>query len=182
LHLLKCLSHREWGGKCTTGWAFWSNGDSIEDDVIVIGSLQDTCQSFQYQLSESLARYIPLCVLPVRLIYREHPEVNEKLCEELMTMQCNEVVNQGVLLCLTPWMEQLSFSPGDSEWGDRLLKSMYYVTVQHGKEFSYAIERLWSTIATKSNIRALLNFLVGFTVNECALQVFHYLGYRLRRF
>ena len=86
-------------------------------------------------------------------------------------MQCNEVVNQGVLLCLTPWMERLSFSPGDSEWGDRLLKSMYYVTAQHGKEFSHEVERLWSTIANKNNVRPILNFLVGFAVKECALQV-----------
>lgn len=105
-------------------------------------------------------------------VNREHPEVNEKLCEELMTRQCNEVVNQGVLVCLTPWMERLSFSPGDSEWGDRLLKSMYYVTTQHGKEFSYEIERLWSTVAaSRGNVRPILDFLVGFAVKECALQV-----------
>ena len=102
---------------------------------------------------------------------REHPEVNEKLCEELMTMQCNEMVNPGVLLCLTPWMEQLSFAHGDSTWGDRLLKSMYYVTLQHGKQFSHEVERLWSTVASKGNVRPILTFLVGFAVNECILQV-----------
>eukprot|EP00210_Caulerpa_lentillifera_P001890 g1818.t1 len=157
LHLLKCVAHREWQGKCTTGWALCFNGHSMEDNVVVIGNLQDTCQSFQYQLSESLAR--------------EHPEINEKLCEELMTMQCNEVVNQGVLLCLTPWMERLSFCPGDTEFGDRLLKSMYYITSQHGKHFSHEIERLWSTIAnSKHNVRPILDFLVGFGVKEYALQ------------
>lgn len=104
---------------------------------------------------------------------REHPEVNEKLCEELITMQCNEVVHQGVFLCLTPWMEQLSFSPEDSEWGDRLLKGMYFVTLQHGKEFSYEIERLWTTIASKGNIRPILSFLVDFAMKECSLQATH---------
>ena len=98
--------------------------------------------------------------------------MNEKLCEELMTMQCNEMVNPGVLLCLTPWMEQLSFAHGDSTWGDRLLKSMYYVTLQHGKQFSHEVERLWSTVASKGNVRPILTFLVGFAVNECILQVY----------
>ena len=78
-----------------------------------------------------------------------------------------------VLLCLTPWMEQLSFSfRWEGEWSERLLKSMYYVTWKHGKEFTYEVERLWSTVASnKRNIVPILDFLVGFGMKECASQV-----------
>ncbi|GMH33034.1 hypothetical protein BSKO_00868 [Bryopsis sp. KO-2023] len=155
LHLLKVLSLREWQGKATTGWSIGVDND-MESDAVIIGSLQDSCQNFQYQLSEGLVR--------------EHPEVNEQLCEELMTRQLDGV-NQGVLVALTPWMEQLSFSPGDCEWGDRLLKAMYYITHEHGSQFNYEVEKLWSTIAgNERNVRPTLDFLVDFGVKECANQ------------
>lgn len=80
--------------------------------------------------------------------------------------------NKGVLLCLTPWMEQLSFSPGDNEWGERLLKSMYYVTSERGIQFSYEVEKLWTTVANNPrNVRPLLDFLIGFAIKEMALIV-----------
>lgn len=69
-------------------------------------------------------------------------------------------------------MERLSFSPGDCGWGDRLLKSMYYVTHLHGSHYSYEIEKMWSTVAgNPKNVRPILDFLVSFGVKECAVQV-----------
>jgi len=41
--------------------------------VVVLGALQDSYQQFQYQLSAKLAR--------------DHPELSEQLCEEMMTRQ-----------------------------------------------------------------------------------------------
>ncbi|CAD7701683.1 unnamed protein product [Ostreobium quekettii] len=157
LHLLKVIAEREWNGPIGVGWSVGCGGDVMLNNAVVLGSVQDSCQCFQYQLSETLAR--------------EHPEVNEELCVELMTRQLSSA-NQQVLLCLIPWMERLSFSSRwEGEWSERLLKSMYYVTWKHGKQFTYEVEKLWSTVSSnKENIVPILDFLVSFGMKECASQ------------
>jgi hypothetical protein len=59
-------------------------------------------------------------------------------------------------------MENLSIAAHwKGTWCERLLKSMYYVTLRHGSELPLEIERLWSTLAaTKRNIIPMLDFLV----------------------
>jgi len=68
-----------------------------------------------------------------------------------------------VLTCLAPWMENLSIAAHwKGTWCERLLKSMYYVTLRHGSELPLEIERLWSTLAgNRRNIIPVLDFLVG---------------------
>ena len=56
-------------------------GDSA---VVVLGALQDSYQQFQYQLSAKLAR--------------DHPELSEALCEEVMTRQLE--VYDKVRVCI----------------------------------------------------------------------------------
>jgi hypothetical protein len=53
--------------------------------VVVLGALQDSYQQFQYQLSCNLAR--------------DHPELSEQLCEEMMTRQleCADKVRRAGL-------------------------------------------------------------------------------------
>ncbi len=49
-----------------------------------------------------------------------------------------------MLTCLAPWMENLSISSHwKGTWCERLLKSMYYLTLKHGSQFPFEIERLW---------------------------------------
>jgi hypothetical protein len=68
-----------------------------------------------------------------------------------------------MLTGLAPWMENLSIAAHWSgTWCERLLKSMYYVTLRHGSELPQEIERLWSTLAVnKRNIVPMLDFLLG---------------------
>lgn len=55
--MLKVLSMREWEGKGPAGCSMCFDED-MGSDMVAVGSLQDSCQLFQYQLSEGLARYI----------------------------------------------------------------------------------------------------------------------------
>ncbi|EFJ49201.1 hypothetical protein VOLCADRAFT_117341 [Volvox carteri f. nagariensis] len=130
-----------------------SSGVGVSDDgaVLVIGSLQDSYNQFQYELSGSLAR--------------EHPELSEALCEEMMTRQleCNDgLIQHPVLTSLAPWMENLIISfPWRGNWSERLLKSMYYVTLRHGTQFPSEIQRLWTQLAKRTrNINPILDFLL----------------------
>eukprot|EP00798_Chlamydomonas_sp_ICE-L_P017185 gene17185-23502_t len=55
-------------------------------------------------------------------------------------------------------------------WCERLLKGLYYVTLNHGSKFPFEIERLWSTLAdNKRNIIPILDFLISLGMH-CALQ------------
>jgi len=55
-----------------------------------------------------------LCVMPLP-VRREHPELTEVLCVELMTRQLDAqgttaIQQHAMLACLAPWMENLSFA------------------------------------------------------------------------
>jgi hypothetical protein len=124
----------------------------------VVGSLPDSYQQFQYQLSAKLAK--------------EHPELSESLCEEIMQRQLDAVdiiAQHQVLTCVAPWIENLNFGQLlESGWSDRLLKSLYYVTWRHGDQFPDEIEKLWSTVAIKwRNIVPVLNFLITKGIEDC---------------
>ena len=57
-------------------------------------------------------------------------------------------------------------------WSESLLKSMYYVTLQHGGAFPHEIERLWCTVATvKRNVIPILEFLISRGLQEMNAQV-----------
>ncbi|KAG2493487.1 hypothetical protein HYH03_008303 [Edaphochlamys debaryana] len=104
-------------------------GGPLEDEeaVVVVGSLQDSYTQFQYQLSCRLAR--------------DHPELSEALAEELLTrqLQCEDgAIAHPVLTSLAPWLENLVIGfPWRGNWSERLLKSMYYVTLRHGRSLPY---------------------------------------------
>uniref|UniRef100_A0A2P2JFV4 Uncharacterized protein MANES_01G104900 n=2 Tax=Rhizophora mucronata TaxID=61149 RepID=A0A2P2JFV4_RHIMU len=143
LQMLETLSVREWAD------------DGIEVSgsyqAAVVGNLPDSYQQFQYKLSCKLAR--------------DHPELSQLLCEEIMQRQLDAVdiiAQHQVLTCMAPWIENLNFwKLKDSGWSERLLKSLYYVTWRHGDQFPDEIEKLWSTIASKSrNISPVLDFLI----------------------
>ncbi|GIM00769.1 hypothetical protein Vretimale_5697 [Volvox reticuliferus] len=126
-----------------------SGGD--EGAVLVIGSLQDSYHQFQYGLAGSLAR--------------DHPELSEALCEEMMTRQleCDDgLIQHPVLTSLAPWMENLIIAfPWKGNWSERLLKSMYYVTLRHGTQFPAEIQGLWTQLAKRiRNINPILDFLL----------------------
>lgn len=74
----------------------------------------------------------PLSLL--RLLRRDRPELSEALCEEMMTRQlelADKVSQHPVLTCLSPWMENLTIAAHwKGTWCERLLKSMYYVTLR----------------------------------------------------
>ncbi|KAF5834594.1 cell morphogenesis central region-domain-containing protein [Dunaliella salina] len=187
LHMLHVLSQREWGvssGKASGQTASLVSdaeggvagtgeedqpgrgsddesaseselGGTGGDAVVVLGNLQDSYQQFQYQLSCKLAR--------------DHLELSEALCEEMMTraLECwDSTIQHPVLICLAPWMENLIISSHwKGSWCERLLKSMYYVTQRHGPAFPFEIERLWSTLAaSKRNIIPILDFLTSLGV------------------
>lgn len=65
---------------------------------------------------------------------RDRPELSEALCEEMMTRQlelADKVSQHPVLTCLSPWMENLTIAAHwKGTWCERLLKSMYYVTLR----------------------------------------------------
>ncbi|XP_024390755.1 uncharacterized protein [Physcomitrium patens] len=149
LQMLETLSIRAWAEE---------GEDAGRYRAAVVGSLPDSYQQFQYQLSAKLAK--------------EHPELSESLCEEIMQRQLDAVdiiAQHQVLTCMAPWIENLNFSNLlESGWSDRLLKSLYYVTWRHGDQFPDEIEKLWSTVAIqRRNIVPVLNFLITKGIEDC---------------
>ncbi|CAN1815370.1 Protein furry homolog-like [Linum perenne] len=150
LQMLETLSYREWAEDGFEG----SGGYR----AAVVGNLPDSYQQFQYKLSCKLAK--------------DHPELSQLLCEEIMQRQLDAVdiiAQHQVLTCMAPWIENLNFwKLKDSGWSDRLLKSLYYVTWRHGDQFPDEIEKLWSTIASKArNISPVLDFLITKGIEDC---------------
>jgi hypothetical protein len=74
------------------------------------------------------------CCCCCLLLHRDRPELSEALCEEMMTRQlelADKVSQHPVLTCLSPWMENLTIAAHwKGTWCERLLKSMYYVTLR----------------------------------------------------
>ncbi|KAJ3672294.1 hypothetical protein LUZ60_007015 [Juncus effusus] len=152
LQMLETLSEREWAEYDPDGYG------SGRYRASVVGNLQDSYQQFQYKLSSKLAK--------------DHPELSELLCEEIMQRQLDAVdiiAQHQVLTCMAPWIENLNFSKlWDSGWSERLLKSLYYVTWRHGDQFPDEIEKLWSTVASNTrNIIPVLDFLITKGIEDC---------------
>nr|XP_027074978.1 protein furry homolog-like isoform X2 [Coffea arabica] len=150
LQMLETLSVREWAEDGTEGSGSYR--------AAVVGNLPDSYQQFQYKLSCKLAK--------------DHPELSQLLCEEIMQRQLDAVdiiAQHQVLTCMAPWIENLNFwKLKDSGWSERLLKSLYYVTWRHGDQFPDEIEKLWSTIASKPrNISPVLDFLITKGIEDC---------------
>ncbi|XP_042970437.1 uncharacterized protein LOC122302991 isoform X1 [Carya illinoinensis] len=150
LQMLETLSVREWAEDGIEGSGSYR--------AAVVGNLPDSYQQFQYKLSCKLAK--------------DHPELSQLLCEEIMQRQLDAVdiiAQHQVLTCMAPWIENLNFLKlKDSGWSERLLKSLYYVTWRHGDQFPDEIEKLWSTIASKPrNISPVLDFLITKGIEDC---------------
>ncbi|KAL6635421.1 hypothetical protein ACP70R_028092 [Stipagrostis hirtigluma subsp. patula] len=150
LQMLETLSLREWAEDDTDGVGHYR--------ASVVGNLPDSYQQFQYKLSSKLAK--------------DHPELSEHLCEEIMQRQLDAVdiiAQHQVLTCMAPWIENLNFVRlKESGWSERLLKSLYYVTWKHGDQFPDEIEKLWSTVASNTrNIIPVLNFLITRGIEDC---------------
>ncbi|KAF5735639.1 protein furry [Tripterygium wilfordii] len=150
LQMLETLSVREWAEDGVEGSGSYR--------AAVVGNLPDSYQQFQYKLSCKLAK--------------DHPELSQLLCEEIMQRQLDAVdiiAQHQVLTCMAPWIENLNFwKLKDSGWSERLLKSLYYVTWRHGDQFPDEIEKLWSTIASKPrNISPVLDFLITKGIEDC---------------
>ncbi|XP_010251338.1 PREDICTED: protein furry homolog-like [Nelumbo nucifera] len=150
LQMLETLSVREWAEEGTDG--------SGRYRAAVVGDLPDSYQQFQYKLSCKLAK--------------DHPDLSQLLCEEIMQRQLDAVdiiAQHQVLTCMAPWIENLNFwKLKDSGWSERLLKSLYYVTWRHGDQFPDEIEKLWSTLACKpKNISPILDFLITKGMEDC---------------
>ncbi|XP_024928796.3 cell polarity protein mor2 isoform X3 [Ziziphus jujuba] len=150
LQMLETLSVREWAEDGIEGTGSYR--------AAVVGNLPDSYQQFQYKLSCKLAK--------------DHPELSQLLCEEIMQRQLDAVdiiAQHQVLTCMAPWIENLNFwKLKDSGWSERLLKSLYYVTWRHGDQFPDEIEKLWSTIASKPrNISPVLDFLITKGIEDC---------------
>ncbi|XP_028085117.1 protein furry homolog-like isoform X4 [Camellia sinensis] len=150
LQMLETLSVREWAEDGIEGSGSYR--------AAVVGNLPDSYQQFQYKLSCKLAK--------------DHPDLSQLLCEEIMQRQLDAVdiiAQHQVLTCMAPWIENLNFwKLKDSGWSDRLLKSLYYVTWRHGDQFPDEIEKLWSTIASKPrNISPVLDFLITKGIEDC---------------
>ncbi|KAK9134183.1 hypothetical protein Syun_013513 [Stephania yunnanensis] len=150
LQMLETLSVRAWAEEGTEGSGHYR--------AAVVGNLPDSYQQFQYKLSCKLAK--------------DHPELSQLLCEEIMQRQLDAVdiiAQHQVLTCMAPWIENLNFwKLKDSGWSERLLKSLYYVTWRHGDQFPDEIEKLWSTIASKpKNISPVLDFLITKGIEDC---------------
>ncbi|KAL4581927.1 hypothetical protein LXL04_006461 [Taraxacum kok-saghyz] len=150
LQMLETLSVREWAEDKIEGSGSYR--------AAVVGNLPDSYQQFQYKLSCKLAK--------------DHPELSQLLCEEIMQRQLDAVdiiAQHQVLTCMEPWIENLNFwKLKDSGWSERLLKSLYYVTWRHGDQFPDEIEKLWRTIASKPrNIRPVLDFLITKGIEDC---------------
>ncbi|TYJ49731.1 hypothetical protein E1A91_A01G155100v1 [Gossypium mustelinum] len=150
LQMLETLSLREWAEDGIEGSGSYR--------AAVVGNLPDSYQQFQYKLSCKLAK--------------DHPELSQLLCEEIMQRQLDAVdiiAQHQVLTCMAPWIENLNFwKLKDSGWSERLLKSLYYVTWRHGDQFPDEIEKLWSTVASKPrNISPILDFLITKGIEDC---------------
>ncbi|MQL80737.1 hypothetical protein Taro_013196 [Colocasia esculenta] len=150
LQMLETLSVREWAEEDIEGVGHYR--------ASVVGNLPDSYQQFQYKLSSKLAK--------------DHPELSELLCEEIMQRQLDAVdiiAQHQVLTCMAPWIENLNFVKlWNSGWSERLLKSLYYVTWRHGDQFPDEIEKLWSTIASNPrNIGPVLDFLIAKGIEDC---------------
>ncbi|XP_064993681.1 uncharacterized protein LOC135629734 isoform X2 [Musa acuminata AAA Group] len=150
LQMLETLSAREWAEDDTEGTGHYQ--------ASVVGNLPDSYQQFQYKLSSKLAK--------------DHPELSELLCEEIMQRQLDAVdiiAQHQVLTCMAPWIENLNFLKlWNSGWSERLLKSLYYVTWKHGDQFPDEIEKLWSTVASNNrNIIPVLDFLITKGIEDC---------------
>nr|CAB3451600.1 unnamed protein product [Digitaria exilis] len=150
LQMLETLSLREWAEDDTDGVGHYR--------ASVVGNLPDSYQQFQYKLSSKLAK--------------DHPELSEHLCMEIMQRQLDAVdiiAQHQVLTCMAPWIENLNFVRlKESGWSERLLKSLYYVTWKHGDQFPDEIEKLWSTVASNTrNIIPVLNFLITRGIEDC---------------
>lgn len=150
LQMLETLSVREWAEDGIEGSGSYR--------AAVVGNLPDSYQQFQYKLSCKLAK--------------DHPQLSQLLCEEIMQRQLDAVdiiAQHQVLTCMAPWIENLNFwKLNDSGWSERLLKSLYYVTWKHGDQFPDEIEKLWSTIASKPrNISPVLDFLITKGIEDC---------------
>lgn len=62
-------------------------------------NMQDSYQEFQCQLSTQMAM--------------DHPELSQNLCIEMLTRVldvADKVTRHQILICLPPWMQNLSFS------------------------------------------------------------------------
>jgi len=96
-------------------------------------------RSFQYALSLRLAR--------------EHPEITERLAEEMMQRNLQDrqlTARQQFLMCMRPWFDNLSFVKlRESDVIARLLQSLYYVTLRNNDAYPAVMETLWSAIASK---------------------------------
>ncbi|XP_014522885.1 protein furry homolog isoform X2 [Vigna radiata var. radiata] len=149
LQMLETLSVREWAEDGIEGSGSYR--------AAVVGNLPDSYQQFQYKLSCKLAK--------------DHPELSQLLCEEIMQRQLDAVdiiAQHQVLTCMAPWIENLNFWKLKEGWSERLLKSLYYVTWRHGDQFPDEIEKLWSTIASKNrNISPVLDFLITKGIEDC---------------
>ncbi|XP_028764810.1 uncharacterized protein LOC114722858 [Neltuma alba] len=149
LQMLETLSVREWADDVIEGSGSYR--------AAVVGNLPDSYQQFQYKLSCKLAK--------------DHPELSQLLCEEIMQRQLDAVdiiAQHQVLTCMAPWIENLNFWKLKEGWSERLLKSLYYVTWRHGDQFPDEIEKLWSTIASKNrNISPVLDFLITKGIEDC---------------
>ncbi|KAL8161301.1 hypothetical protein V2J09_012790 [Rumex salicifolius] len=149
LQMLETLSVREWAEDKVDGSGSYR--------AAVVGNLPDSYQQFQYKLSCKLAK--------------DRPELSQLLCEEIMQRQLDAVdiiAQHQVLTCMAPWIENLNFWKLKDGWTERLLKSLYYVTWRHGDQFPDEIEKLWSTIASKSkNISPVLDFLITKGIEDC---------------
>ncbi|XP_042425737.1 uncharacterized protein LOC122013534 [Zingiber officinale] len=152
LQMLETLYIREWAEDYIEGAGRYQ--------VSVVGNLPDSYQQFQYKLSSKLAK--------------DHPELSELLCEEIMQRQLDAVdiiAQHQVLTCMAPWIENLNFVKlweSGSGWNKRLLKSLYYVTWKHGDQFPDEIEKLWNTVACNNrNIVPVLDFLITKGIEDC---------------
>ncbi len=62
-------------------------------------------------------------------------------------------------------------SGGAGNWSERLLKSLYYVTWQHGDQLLQETEALWQTVArNRRNVIPVLDFLLSRGLQEGASQ------------
>ena len=86
LQMLETLSDREWAGEGIEGSGSYR--------AAVVGNLPDSYQQFQYKLSCKLAK--------------DHPDLSQLLCEEIIQRQLDAVdiiAQHQVLTCMAPWME-----------------------------------------------------------------------------
>ncbi|KAK9839278.1 hypothetical protein WJX81_005497 [Elliptochloris bilobata] len=157
LQLLSVLDARIWSGSAAQ--APHADGAKAaelpvgEEPAIVVGGIRDTYRHLQLQLSDKLAR--------------EHPELSEALCVEVMLRQLDSASAQAlrhqVLTCLAPWMRNLTFAPRwEGSWSEQLLRYLWYVTWQHVEALPAEVEALWTTAAANTrNIVPVLDYLIS---------------------